>query len=85
MIPFFSTKLNVEMPRIDKSGSTHWWTDDILKERTRHKVGRLKREIKKHTQNCWKRQHALIKLQELFAYESNKDVYEKMSTKIING
>ena len=31
----------------------------------RQKVGRLKREIKQHKQNCWKRQHKMLQLQEV--------------------
>lgn len=32
---------------------------------SRQKILRLKREIKKHSQNCHKRQHAMLKLQEM--------------------
>ena len=31
----------------------------------RQKVGRLKREIKQHKQNCWKRQYKMLQLQEV--------------------
>lgn len=32
---------------------------------SRHKVGRLRRELKKHNANCWKRKKIMLQLQDM--------------------
>lgn len=39
--------------------------NDLREHRLRQKVGRLKREIKLHKQNCWKRQYKMLQLQDV--------------------
>lgn len=46
-------------------------TNDLRAYGLRQKVGRLKREIKEHKQNCYKRQHKMLQLQEVMFKDSN--------------
>jgi|GEM_PF-4522335 hypothetical protein len=47
-----------------------WAYKEKSKEFSRHKFGRLQREIKKHSQNCFKRQHKMLQLQDMIYRKS---------------
>ena len=77
MIPFFASKGFLEKQASLPLKETMEYKKQS-EYQTRHKVGRLKREVKKHTQNCYKRQHALLKLQELIAWEQERYILPKV-------
>lgn len=63
MIPYCMTKAYKDRIIIDEAKSTHYKTYGGIG--AKHKFGRLKREVKKHKANCYKRQKAMLEIQEM--------------------
>lgn len=74
MIPRFSSSGYVDRIVIDMQRSTHYKGH----KGDNHKFGRLMREVKKHKCNCYKRQKALLEVQEMIHYKQlNREKEER--------